>query len=167
MSYLTQDHDVGRLVVSLKFEVSSKKYKTKGMFHVKIKQAQQLRCDTTNGIFARCCMLPQRAFSSTKSTKMIKDSENPVWDESYSFGKHVLDEIAADRALQVTLWFMNSQAKPIFVGGLRLGPKFKTAAKKFSWMDSIDKEVEHWESVFENPGEWVDVEHALRAAMNC
>jgi len=98
---------------------------------------------------------------------MIKNSEDPVWDEGYSFGKHVLEEIAADRALQVTLWSLNYQTLPIFVGGLRLGPRLTTENKKFPWMNSVDTEVDHWESVFESPGKWVDMEHALRAAMNC
>ncbi len=53
-----QENLFGYLVLSLKFEVSSKKRKTKGNLYAKLQEAQQLQCKTGDGIFARCCMLP-------------------------------------------------------------------------------------------------------------
>ncbi len=112
-------------------------------------------------------MLPQRAFSHAKKTKVIKNKANPSWDEEYTFNKHFLDEIATDKVLEVTLWDYNNGSQKIFVGGLRLGPDPKSSSRKFMWMDSIKSESDHWQAVFAKPDEWIEVRHNLRATMNC
>ena len=145
----------------------SKKRRTKGNLCVKVKEALQLQCKTTDGIFAKCHMLPQRIFSNKKKTKVIKNTANPVWDQLYTFDKHFLDELVAERVLEITLWDNNDGSRLIYVGGLHLGPAPGASARRNVWMDSTGEEVKHWEAIFANPGEWVEVKHTLRPTMNC
>ena len=154
----------GQLIVSVMFQVISRKRRTTGNLHVKVKEARHLQCKTTDGIFAKCRMLPQGIFSSRKKTKIIKNTANPVWDQLYTFDRQFLDELKEERVLEITLWDNNDGSRLIYVGGLHLGPAPGASARRNA---STGEEVKHWETIYANPGEWVEVKHTLRPTMNC
>ena len=157
----------GYLTIAIMFRVTKLKSKIKGNLHVKIKEAHGLQCKTKDGIFAKVRLLPPSTFSSSKKTKTIKKTASPSWNQTFVLDKYFLDEISSDRVLEVTLWDNNNGSNRLFVGGVRLGPSPKQDSRRwFAWMDSSDKEIEHWESVFAKHGTWVEIKHSLRASMN-
>lgn len=115
-------------------------------------------------MFVICRMLPDKSWSGKKKTKVIKNTNNPVWEEVHRFDKLHLDELATERVLEVTVWDFNKGSSSEFIGGLHLGPAPR-AGVKHKRMDSIGEEVRHWEAVLANPGEWVELSHTLRMTM--
>ncbi len=107
-----------------------------------------------------------RLFSSIKRTKAIKNSKNPIWDETFNLGKHTLEDISTENVFEVALWDINDISNPLFAGGVRIGPDPKKMSKTVTWMDSTVTEAGHWEDIFATPGKWVVYKHALRATLN-
>ena len=110
--------------------------------------------------------MPDKSSSGKRKTGVIKNTDNPVWEEVHIFEKLKLDELAAERVLEVTVWDFNKGSSNEFIGGLRLGPALGAAEKNKEWMDSIGEEVYHWEDVLANPGKWVEFTHTLRTTMD-
>lgn len=161
---------VSQLTLLLMFEVTSQKIRTRGNLHVHIKDAELSSCQPTGGgVFTKCRILPQAAYSGgSMKTNVLKSSSNPFWDETQIFNGLFQDELTAHRALEVTLWeiYDGDDAHKSFLGGLRIGPNPATTDDGFPWMDSTEKEVEHWEAIFNSPGEWIEVKHVLRQTMD-
>ena len=146
-----------------------KKGKDKGTLHITIKRAKDLYNHISGSkadSFIKCYLLPDKSSSGKRKTSVVKNSSNPVYEESFTFEKVDLDELASARVLEVTVWDLTKGSSNEFIGGLRLGPPPSSGVKHKEWMDSIGEEVGHWESVMARPGEWVEVWHTLRTTMD-
>lgn len=165
--HVIQELPSGDLIVSAMFEVAGKDGRTTGTLHVMIKEAHQLQCKTTGGIFAKYNMLPQEMFSSKNKTQIIKNTADPVWEYSFTYDKQFLDELVAEQVLEITLWDNNDESILVFVGGIRLGPDPAANSTRYLWMDSSGEEIKHWEAIFASPGKWVEMKHSLRPTMSC
>lgn len=147
----------------------SGKGKHKGSLHVKVKKANDLYHSDSKpkaDSFVKCYLLPDKSSSGKRKTGLIKNNNNPVWEEVHSFDKLHLDELGTERVLEVTVWDFNKGSSSEFIGGLRLGPTSRAGVKHKEWMDSIGEEVHHWEGVLASPGEWVEFSHTLRMTMD-
>ena len=156
--------------IAIKFEeVLNKKGKMKGTLHVLINQAMGL-CNPHSKAkadsFVKCYLLPDKSSSGKRKTQVIKSNSNPDFEEEFTYEKIDLDELVSKRVLEVTIWDSNKGSSSDFIGGLRLGPAPTVGVKHKEWMDSIGKEVSHWESVMARRGEWVEMWHSLRSTMN-
>ena len=96
---------------------------------------------------------------------IIKSQKNPVWEEQITYEKVILEEIATERVLEVTVWDWDKKGSS-FIGGLRIGPTPSMKSQKKEWMDSIGEEAGHWEAMLAQPGEWVEKWHTLRTTMD-
>ncbi len=159
---------VSQLTLLLMFEVTSQRVRTKGNLHVHIKDAELSSHEPAGDkIFTKCRLLPSSAYSGgSMKTSIIKISSNPFWDEAHTFNKLFQDELIAHCALEVTLWDISDDSHKSFMGGLHIGPNPDTTDDDSAWLDSTGKEVEHWEAIFNTPGEWIKVKHTLRQTMN-
>ena len=160
----------GELSLSMMFEQQSeKKGKVKGTLHISIKQAKDLYnhiSGTKPDSFVKCYLLPDKSSSGKRKTGLVKNNSEPIWEESFTYEKLHLYELASSRVLEVTVWDLTKGSSNEFIGGLRLGPTPKGGVKHKEWMDCIGEEVGHWESVMSRPGEWVEMWHTLRTTMD-
>ena len=161
----------GELRMAMMFEqLSSKKGKVKGTLHITINQAKEL-CNSSSGSkvdsFVKCYLLPDKGSSGKRKTRVVKASSEPIWEESFSYEKLSLEELASERVLEVTMWDLNKGSSNEFIGGLRIGPAPRVGGGQHKeWMDSIGEEVIQWESVMASPGQWTDTWHTLRTTMD-
>ena len=91
---------------------------------------------------------------------------NPVWNEEFIY-KCSMKELVGERVLEVTIWDFDKRGSNDFIGGLRIGPTPNGMSQNKEWMDSIEEEVAHWETMLARPGEWVEQWHTLRPRMDC
>ena len=113
----------------------------------------------------KCYLLPDKSSSGKQKVGVIKNDSNPTWEEMVAYDKIVLEEIATERVLEVTVWDWDKKGSS-FIGGLRIGPTPSGTTHHREWMDSIGEEASHWEMVLANPGEWVEQWHTLRTTMD-
>ena len=113
----------------------------------------------------KCYLLPDKSSSGKRKVGVIKNQKNPVWDEMLSYEKVVLEELAKERVLEVTVWDWDKKGSS-FIGGLRIGPTPSGTSHSKEWMDSIGEEAAHWETTLSRPGEWVEQWHTLRTTMD-
>ena len=143
--------------------------KTLGRLFIYVKNAENLpSMDTTgnNNPFVRCYLLPNKALGGKKKTKIVPRTLNPEWKEELCYNYVILEDLYATRALEITVWDNDRRGDNNFIGGLRIGPDPKASKEGLWWMDSVREEVEHWEMMLENAGEWVERSHNLRPSMS-
>lgn len=155
--------------MSLKLDASrNKKGKTKWNLHIHVVKASDLYhgdSKPTADSFVKCFLLPDKSSSGKRKTGVIKNNNNPVWDEVHVFEKLSLDDLTSRRVLEVAVWDYNKGSSSEFIGGLRIGPTPTTMVHE-DWMDSIGEEVKHWEQAIARTGEWVEHSHTLRPSMD-
>ena len=113
----------------------------------------------------KCYLLPDKSSAGKRKVGIIKNQNNPVWEELLSFEKVILEEMATERVLEVTVWDWDKKGSS-FIGGLRIGPTPSGTFHYKEWMDSIGEEVSHWEMMLASPGEWIEKWHTLRTTMD-
>ena len=113
----------------------------------------------------KCYLLPDKSSAGKRKVGVIKNRSDPVWEEMVAYDKVVLEEVATERVLEVTVWDWDKKGSS-FIGGLRIGPSPDGTSRNREWMDSIGEEVSHWEMVLAHPGEWVERWHTLRTTMD-
>ena len=139
----------------MKFQLD-KKGKPTGSLHLLLKQTRNLPTSDCN---AKCSLISGPV--GRKKSSVINCGSLPVCSEELVFPKLKLQELASEKALEVSLWNQSGQ----LIGGFRLGPA-PGRGKQKEWMDSIGEEVRHWESVMTHPGEWQEAWHKLRTIMD-
>ena len=147
----------------------SKKGKTKWTLHVRLARATDLYHGDSKpkaDSFVKCFLLPDKSSSGKRKTGVIKNNNNPVWDEVHCFEKLTLDELTSRRVLEVTVWNYSKSSSSEFIGGLRLGPGPAAVPSHEEWMDSIGEEAKHWDEAVAKTGEWVEHSHTLRPTMD-
>ena len=113
----------------------------------------------------KCYLLPDKTSSGKRKVGVIKNRSDPVWEEMVTYEKIVLEELAKERVLEVTVWDWDKKGST-FIGGLRIGPAPDGTSQNREWKDSIGDEVIHWETVLARPGEWAEKWHTLRTTMD-
>ena len=113
----------------------------------------------------KCYLLPDKSSSGKRKVGVIKNQNNPVWEEQLSYEKVVLEDIVKERVLEVTVWDWDKKGSS-FIGGLRIGPTPSGTSQNKEWMDSIGEEATHWEAMLARPGQWVEQWHTLRTTMD-
>ncbi len=156
--------------MSLKVESTvSKKGKSHYTLHVHIGKATDLYHTESKAMadsFVKCFLLPDKSSSGKRKTGVIKNNNNPVWDEKYTYEKLSLDDLTSRRVLEVAVWDYSKNSSSEFIGGLRLGPGPADVPSRNEWMDSIGDEVKHWDEAVAKTGEWVQYSHTLRSTMD-
>lgn len=140
---------------------------TRGTFSVQIKRGCNLSTGETGkpDPCVECRLLPDTSASAKRKTAVVKSSSSPSWKESFLFDKTTLEEIVAERVLEVTVWDFNQGNSKQFIGGLRIGPTPSGTSQNKEWMDSSQEEAAHWKAMLAHPGEWVQQWHTLRRSM--
>ena len=167
---MTTDFYRGQLHLAIRFSpFGTKKGRTRGSLDVIIKSGRDFPSMGGNSKpdpVVKCYLLPDKSSSGKRKVGVIKNRSDPEWEEMVTYDKVVLEEMAKERVLEVTVWDWDKKGS-IFIGGLRLGPApGGSTARNRDWMDSIGDEVTHWESVLARPGEWVEQWHTLRTTMD-
>ncbi|CAI8048698.1 Synaptotagmin-like protein 5 [Geodia barretti] len=159
----------GQLNLAIRYTPSgTKKGKTRGSLDVVIKQGRDFPSMGGAGKpdpVVKCYLLPDKSSSGKRKVGVIKNQSDPVWEEIVTYEKVVLEEIAKERVLEVTVWDWDKKGSS-FIGGLRIGPLPDGSSRNHDWMDSIGDEVSHWEMVLAHPGEWAEQWHTLRTTMD-
>ena len=140
-----------------------------GCLRVKIRRAENLPSMDVNDrtdSFTRCYLLPNRQVGGKRKTRVIENSLNPIWEEEILYTFVSLEELQAERALEVTLWDFDRRGTNQFIGGVRIGPNPFDVIHTFDWMDSKESESNHWDDMIDNPGEWIVAWHTLRPSMD-
>lgn len=142
----------------MKFQTTTaeKRGKSVGNLHILFKQAKNLPTSDCN---IKCSLISGSA--GKRKGSCVNCESLPICNEELIFQKLKLHDLAAEKALEVTLWNQSEQ----IIGGLRLGPA-PGSGKRKEWMDSSGGEVRHWESVMARPGEWQEAWHRLRTIMD-
>ena len=96
---------------------------------------------------------------------MLKDSNDPEWNEQFVFDHLKLEDLRKSRVIELTVWNSTNTKHYDFIGGLRLGPP-PNHKKQLSYMDSSGNELSHWMSVVNTPGQCVEQLHILRCSMD-
>ena len=147
----------------------NKKKITIGTLNVVVKQAKGLsqldKKRLPNG-FVMLYLLPDTTSGSRRKTAAAKSCLNPQWEEQFTYEKVVLEELATERVLEVTVWDLNKGASNDFIGGLRVGPIPGRKPRQRDFVDCTADEAVQWEAMLARPGEWVEQWHTLRLSMN-
>ena len=143
-----------------------KRKRRNGKLHVTIQRAEDLPKMDAIGLTdatVKCYLLPVRASSGKRKTRVVKGSIHPVWDQEFTYSCSRW-ELRSERVLEVTVWDYDKRGSNDFIGGLRLGPAPDQTTHP-EWMDSFNEEASHWEEMLEHCGEWVEQWHTLRPSM--
>jgi hypothetical protein len=163
------DYYRGQLHLALRFSPrDTKKGKTRGLLEIIIKQGRDFPSMGGNekpDPVVKCYLLPDKSSSGKRKAGVIKNQNNPMWDELISYEKVILEEISKERVLEVTVWDWDKKGSS-FIGGLRIGPTPSGPSQSKEWMDSIGEEATHWETMLAHPGEWAEQWHTLRTTMD-
>ena len=177
-SATTDDIYKGKLKVGLAYapqakmrSVTNSTSRIVGTLHVAIHQAKDLPVMDENGLTdatVKLYLLPNQSSSGKRKTKVINQNLNPAWDEQFTYENVYMDDLSSRRVLEVTVWDYDRRGSNDFIGGLRIGPRPDSVAhtnRVKDWMDSTGEEVNHWEAMLEQPGEWVEQWHDIRSSM--
>lgn len=107
---------------------------------------------------------------------MQKKTQNPVWKDELHYNFVTLNELSYSRVLEISVWDSDRRGDNSFMGGIRLGPDKKEVGvtadddedddgELYKWLDSTEDEIEHWQDMLANPGQWVERSHMLRSSM--
>ena len=114
----------------------------------------------------RLFLLPKVSFMEKRKTACIKNSLNPRWNESFEYKYVSIEELKANRVLELTVWDFDKRGCNDFIGSVRLGSKPAGVDKhRKVWMNSNNKEVTHWAKMLSRPGEWVEGWHELQPSI--
>ncbi|XP_046886751.1 synaptotagmin-like protein 1 isoform X3 [Hypomesus transpacificus] len=137
-----------------------------GEIHVWLKEARELRKLKAQGVdsFVKCYMLPDTSKKSRQKTRVIKKSQEPVYNHAMVYDGFHDDEVR-EACCELTVWDKNKLSNQ-FLGGVRLSlGTGQSYGKKVDWMDSWDQEIGLWEKMLASPTSWVEGELPLRSAM--
>ncbi|XP_043118773.1 synaptotagmin-like protein 2 [Puntigrus tetrazona] len=158
----------GSLSVSLKYvppESGGLKSST-GEIHVWLREAKELRRLKPQGVdsFVKCYILPDTRKKSRQKTRIIKKSQDPVYNHAMVYDGFKTGEVS-EACCELSVWDHNTLANQ-FLGGLRLSlGTGQSYGKKVDWMDSMDEEIQIWKRMLANPNSWVEGELPLRSSM--
>ncbi|XP_027015826.2 uncharacterized protein si:ch211-266g18.6 [Tachysurus fulvidraco] len=161
----------GVLCVSLKYMPSeatggSKLSQAKGEIHIWLREARHLRRLKAQGVdsFVKCYMLPDTSKKSRQKTRVIKKTQDPVYNHTMVYDGFRAGEVG-EACCELTVWDNNKLSNQ-FLGGVRLSlGTGQSYGKKVDWMDSENDEVEIWKKMMASPNSWVEAELPLRASM--
>ena len=156
--------------MGLMFKPSSSDFTpdAKGTLNICIKSAKNLpEMKATGGTDAvvKCYLLPSRSSIGKRKTGAVKNSLNPVWEKKFIYERVTLMELLKKHVLEITVWDHGKHGND-FIGGLRLGGAPGRSAHHREWMDSLGLEVNHWENMLTQAGEWIEEWHELRPSMD-
>ncbi|XP_067116196.1 synaptotagmin-like protein 4 isoform X1 [Osmerus mordax] len=137
-----------------------------GEIHVWLKEARELRKLKAQGVdsFVKCYMLPDTSKKSRQKTRVMKKSQEPVYNHAMVYDGFRDDEVR-EACCELTVWDQNKLSNQ-FLGGVRLSlGTGQSYGKKVDWMDSWDQEIGLWEKMLASPTSWVEGEMPLRSAM--
>lgn len=159
----------GMLLLALKYvpQVSTGDSKqAMGEVHVWLKEAKDLVQLKSHNMesFVKCYMLPDTSKKSRQKTRVVKKSQNPVYNHAMVFDGFREGEVK-EACCELTVWDHHKLSNQ-FLGGLRLGVGTgESYGKKVEWMDSVNQEVEVWERMLSEPNTWVEGMLPLRSSM--
>ncbi|KAG1973039.1 synaptotagmin-like protein 1 isoform X3 [Pimephales promelas] len=159
----------GFLSVSLKYvpqESTGGSKNSTGEIHVWLREATELRGLKPQGVdsFVKCYILPDTRKKSRQKTRVVKKSQNPVYNHAMVYDGFKAGEVS-EACCELTVWDHNKLSNQ-FLGGLRLSlGTGKSYGKKVDWMDSLNEEVQIWKRMLANPNCWVEGELPLRSSM--
>ncbi|KAK3537668.1 hypothetical protein QTP70_017080 [Hemibagrus guttatus] len=159
----------GVLCVSLKYVPSDATGGSKlatGEIHIWLREARHLRRLKAHGAdsFVKCYMLPDTSKKSRQKTRVVKKTQNPVYNHTMVYDGFRVGEMC-EACCELTVWDNNKLSNQ-FLGGVRLSlGTGQSYGKKVDWMDSENEEVEIWKQMMANPNSWVEAELPLRSSM--
>ncbi|XP_029298989.1 synaptotagmin-like protein 1 [Cottoperca gobio] len=134
-----------------------------GELHIWIREAQGLLANKGGAIdsFVRSYILPDASRQSGQKTRLVKRSINPTYNHTMVYdGFHSSD--LREACAELTLW-QREGLKSHVLGGIRLSSGTgQSYGEDVSWMDSTEEEVAVWNSMIENPNNWVDATLSIR-----
>ncbi|CAG5124985.1 unnamed protein product [Candidula unifasciata] len=139
-----------------------------GELHVLVREAENLtamRGSAGSNPFCKGYLLPDTSRSSKQKTPVIRKTTNPEWQHMLVFGGVDQAELH-ERGLELTVWDHDKLSSNDFLGGVRLNLGHGLhQGKPVDWMDARGEEIEAWQSMIDQPNEWIDVQLPLRASM--
>ncbi|BFZ23353.1 hypothetical protein BsWGS_26392 [Bradybaena similaris] len=140
-----------------------------GELHVLVREARNLtamRTTAGSNPFCKGRLLPDRGRSSKQKTPVMRKTTSPEW-------RHILVFVGVDQSrleehgLELTVWDHDKLSSNDFLGGVRLNLGLGLhQGKAVDWMDARGEEIEVWQSMIDQPNEWVDAQLPLRANMD-
>ncbi|XP_075765282.1 synaptotagmin-like protein 1 [Pelodiscus sinensis] len=134
-----------------------------GELHIWVKAAQSLipiRSGTMDS-FIQCYVLPDDSKTSCQKTRVVKRSLSPVFNHTMVYDGFQAKDLR-EACAEFTLWEHETFAKQQ-LGGIRLslgtGSSYRLPV---AWMDSTEEERHVWESLLEQPLQWVEALLPLR-----
>uniref|UniRef100_A0A6I8RZY5 Synaptotagmin-like protein 1 n=1 Tax=Xenopus tropicalis TaxID=8364 RepID=A0A6I8RZY5_XENTR len=156
----------GRISVALKYVPQGAEglgLPPTGELHVWIKEARQLVPHKAGNVstFVKCFVLPDSVPSNFQNTRVIPHSLHPMFNHTMVYDGFSGEDLK-EACVECTIWDQGKIGSRS-LGGIRLstgkGSSYETSV---SWMDSTVEEKAFWESVINNPGEWVEAVLPLR-----
>lgn len=137
-----------------------------GEVHVWLKEAKDLCQLKSHNVdsFVKCYMLPDTSKKSRQKTRVVKNSQSPVYNHAMVFDGFRAGEVR-EACCELTVWDHHKLSNQ-FLGGVRLClGSGESYGKKVDWMDSVSQEVELWEGMLSKPNSWVEGVLPLRSSM--
>ncbi|XP_041711598.2 synaptotagmin-like protein 2 [Coregonus clupeaformis] len=137
-----------------------------GEVHVWLKEARELRKLKPQGVdsFVKCYMLPDTSKKSRQKTRVVKKSQEPVYNHAMVYDGFRASEVR-EACCELTVWDHNKLSNQ-FLGGVRLSlGTGQSYGKKVDWMESVNEEIQLWEKMLSSPDGWVEGEIPLRSSM--
>ncbi|KAI5091759.1 synaptotagmin-like protein 1 [Silurus meridionalis] len=111
----------------------------------------------TPSIFVKSVILPDESGVSGQKTRVIRGSVSPVFNHTMVFDGLQSGDLS-QACLEITVWNSSSS-----LGGVRLSTgSGESYGQMVCWMDSTDEEINVWNTVIQNPNDWVDVALPIR-----
>ncbi|XP_053468657.1 synaptotagmin-like protein 1 [Ictalurus furcatus] len=111
----------------------------------------------TPNISVKSVILPDESGVSGQQTRVVRGSVSPVFNHTMVYdGLQSADLIQA--CVEITVWNTSS-----YLGGVHLSTGSGVSyGQKVCWMDSTEEEISLWNTVIQNPNNWVDISLPVR-----
>ncbi|XP_054854806.1 synaptotagmin-like protein 1 [Eublepharis macularius] len=138
-----------------------------GELHIWVKNAQNLIPFRGSAVdsFVQCYILPDDSKTSRQKTRTVKKSLSPVFNHTMVYDGFQAKDLA-EACAEFTVWDQDTFSKQQ-LGGVRLSlATGKSYGLPVPWMDSTEEERYIWETVFKQPGQWVEAGLLLRTNLS-
>ncbi|XP_058474333.1 synaptotagmin-like protein 1 isoform X1 [Solea solea] len=134
-----------------------------GELYIWLREAHGLLSNKGGAIdsYVRSYILPDASRQSGQKTRVIKNSISPNFNHTMVYdGFHTSD--LREACAELMVWQRDGLKRQV-MGGIRLScGAGQSYGEAVCWMDSTEQEVAVWNSMIENPNQWIDTTLPIR-----
>lgn len=134
-----------------------------GELHIWLREAQGLLSNKGGPLnsFIRCYILPDASRQSGQKTRIVKNTISPTFNHTMVYDGFQTSDLR-EACAELSVW-QREGLKTHILGGIRLScGTGQSYGEPVSWMDSTEDEINLWNSLINNPNQWIDASLPIR-----